>query len=113
MTKTFCIRGEKYGRHHADYIAWCEVFTSLFIALVVGNADEFLKNIAHVVVVNGFKREVELCYLLNHTIKEIIACEAHHNLIKLEVLKDCSNLRVKSRHIVAEVHRDILGIIEQ
>ena len=92
MTKTVCVRSEEYGRHHADYITWCEVFTSLFIALVVGNADEFLKNIAHIVVVNGVKREVELCYLLNHTIKEIVTCEAHHNLVKLEVLKNGCNL---------------------
>ena len=113
LPQLFCIRSKEYCRHKANNVSWSEVLTSLLIALVVGDADEFLKYIAHLVVIDGIEREVQLRDLLYHAVEEVITVEPRHNLVKLEASKDGTYLRVEACHVVGEVHGDVLRVVEQ
>ena len=87
------------------------MLASFLIGLLGPDADEFLKDIAHLHVIHALRRQINPVEPLYHLVEQILLSHARNLLPKGEPLHDLAHVSRKAVDVSVQIGGELIGVV--
>ena len=107
------LRDEQKVHHQSDYFARGEMFAGVLVGLLRTDSDQFFEGVAHLDVVDVFRRQVNSGESLDDLIEQVLFRHTRNLVVERETLHDLSYVRRVTVDVGVEVRGELVGVVQQ